>query len=126
MPFVHRNVTDTTATIRVPGLHKRLRVLHVSDSHVDVGGLERKDNASAFMHGVYAHGAADRSTGVVTLASDALYNSLSVGRERGADVLCHTGDLVNFPSAAAVRHVDALISEAKLPLLYTSGNHDWE
>ena len=126
--FVHRNVTDTTATIRVPGLRAALKVLHLSDSHVDVGAEEGRDEDMRFMHGVYAQGAQHRSSGEVTLATDALVTSLAIGRRASADLLCHTGDLVNFPSLAAVQHVQGTISAAgyDAAALYISGNHDWE
>jgi hypothetical protein len=129
MNFVHRDVTDATATIQIPGLSAPLKVLHVSDSHVDVGshgGEKGREEDAQFMNGVYGRGMADRQTGKITKAADALERSLSIGQSNGAAVLCHTGDLVNFPSAAAVAQVDALIDGAGMPLLYTSGNHDWE
>ena len=127
--FVHRNVTDTAATIRVPGLTAPLTVLHLSDSHVDVGADEGRQDDMRFMHGVFSQGAQHRSSGEVTLASDALATSLELGRLASADLLCHTGDLVNFPSKAAVQHVQGAISAAGFEgdsALYISGNHDWE
>ena len=92
--FVHRNVTDTTATIRVPGLEAPLKVLHLSDSHVDAGAEQGREQHARFMHNVYAQGAQHRSTGEVTLAADALVTSLELGRQASADLLCHSGDLI--------------------------------
>ena len=111
--FVHRNVTDTSASIQVPGLSAPLTVLHLSDSHVDVGAERGREQDMRFMHGVYAQGAQDRTSGDVTLAADALASGLERGRAAHAELLCHTGDLVNFPSPMAVQHVQELIKTGK-------------
>lgn len=128
--FVHRNVTDTSATIRVPGLQAPLKVLHLSDSHVDVGAEKGREEDMRFMHGVYSQGAQDRSSGAVTIAADALASSLERGRTANVDLLCHTGDLVNFPSPMAVQQVQDLLGAAGFgdadSAFYISGNHDWE
>ena len=75
------------------------------------------------MHKVYAAGAPDRTSGAIVSASDALRISLTAGVAEGADAVAHTGDLVNFPSPAAVANAQKILEEtgaASLPFLYIS------
>ena len=126
-PVVHRNVTESAATISVAGLRRPLKVLHLSDSHVDVGAEPGLEEAAHFMHHVYSQGSQDRATGAVITAAEQLAASLAAGAAAGATVLAHTGDLVNFPSPAAVEAATAAIGQQPrlATRLYTSGNHDW-
>ena len=44
----------------------------------------------------------------------------------GAELVAHTGDLVNYPSPRAVSLVRGILTEGGIPgFLYISGNHDW-
>lgn len=52
MPALHRNTTDETTTIAVPGLRQPFRLLHLGDSHVDAGVDRGREAASEFMHKV--------------------------------------------------------------------------
>ena len=63
------------------------------------------------MHKVYAAGAPDRTSGAIVSASDALRDSLATGVAEGADAVAHTGDLVNFPSPAAVANAQRILEE---------------
>lgn len=63
---VHAFITDQRATIVVPGLTKPLKLLHLSDSHVD-GGIDTPsfgeagyEQSAFFMNELYAKGLADR------------------------------------------------------------------
>jgi predicted MPP superfamily phosphohydrolase len=123
---VHRDVTDTSATVHVRGLHAPLTVLHLSDSHVDAGPEPGNEEESAFMHQVYSQGSQHRRTGEVVSATDALAASVEVARAGRAQLILHTGDLVNFPSRRAVDRARQLLEAAQVPVLYTCGNHDWE
>ena len=123
---VHRGVSDTRATIGVRGLPARLTVLHVTDSHVDAGPEPGREAEAEFMLSVNSQGLPDVSAGgTFTSAAAKLRSQLGKGRQEGAQLVAHTGDLVNFPSPKAVAHVQALVAEAGIPFLYVAGNHDW-
>ena len=123
---VHRGVSDTRATIGVRGLPARLTVLHVTDSHVDAGPEPGREAEAEFMLSVNSQGLPDVSAGgAFTSAAAKLRSQLGKGRQEGAQLVAHTGDLVNFPSPKAVAHVQALVAEAGIPFLYVAGNHDW-
>lgn len=124
---VHRSVSDTRAVISVRGLHDPLTVLHVSDSHIDVGPEPGRELQAEFMRGVNEAGLPDvTSMGVVTSAAVKLQAQLQMGEAAGAQLLAHTGDLVNFPSPKAVAQVQHLIEHSGISeFLYVSGNHDW-
>jgi len=115
------------ATVLVPGLRRRVRLFHVSDSHLDRGtdlGRESSNmNHGERMHQLYAGGQPDWQTGQVLLPSDALATQLATSQALCADAVVHTGNLVNFPSFRAVYHAEKLLSEAGGRYLFTAGNH---
>ena len=41
------------------------------------------------------------------------------------DVVALTGDIVSFPSQAAIEFVSEALSKLDTEVLYTCGNHDW-
>ena len=43
----------------------------------------------------------------------------------GADLIVHTGDLLNFPSPKAAEAAAAALAASGLPWLFLAGNHDW-
>jgi hypothetical protein len=53
-----------------------------------------------------------------------LSGGVGLGRV-GATQVCHTGNLVNFPSFRAVAHAEALLHGGGLPFCFVAGAHDW-
>ena len=47
------------------------------------------------------------------------------GVQAGAELIVHTGDLLNIPSEESVTFVHDVLAESGLPFLFISGNHDW-
>ena len=94
----HRNITDFTATVVVPNLAAPVKVLHLSDSHVSLAS----DNAphSDRMHNAFADGHG-RHKGI-TLPKDLFAQQLKAAVDEGVQLIVHTGDFVNFPSADTV------------------------
>ena len=118
------------ATVRVGGLRERFRLLHISDSHIDLGRDEGSGSAELcdFMADAYAGGAKALVTrGVATDALTAFETQVqSVAKENAVDLIVHTGDLLNFPSPAAARHAMSAIESTGLPSIFIAGNHDWQ
>ena len=130
---VHAFITDTQATIIAAGLERPLRILHLSDSHVD-GGVDEPTfgeagfaKSASFMRELYGKGLADRSSGAMGRASAEIFRARLVeAAADGVDLLVHTGDLVNCPSERSVEIIQEAVAESGLPMLYVSGNHDWQ
>jgi hypothetical protein len=130
---VHAFITDARATVLVPGLTKPLKILHLSDSHVDGGidspsfGEDGYEDSAFFMHELYGKGLSDRSTGVQERDTTAIFRAqVAAAGTDGTDLIIHTGDLINCPSPASVEIVTAALADSGVPHLYVSGNHDWQ
>eukprot|EP01043_Picozoa_sp_COSAG02_P003257 COSAG02_NODE_79_length_40228_cov_18.435762_12_plen_319_part_00 len=160
------------ARIGVRGLATPLRLLHLTDSHIDRGtDLGYEGSAMNFgqnMHNRYEYvpdpaisaggSTPDRGRSFWRLQDAAEvaernadgqpvagsyhevdsgpgsgqirpYNvfeeQLHMAKAGSADLLVHTGNLVNFPSFRGIYYVWDALEKSGIPYLYTSGNHDW-
>ena len=78
--------------------------MHVTDSHVDLGPDPESGSAALceFLHARYAKGfKAMEQRGIATIATDAFVTQIALAQEHEADLVIHTGDLLNFPSPKA-------------------------
>lgn len=64
-------------------------------------------------------------TGEPTNPEKCFQESLAIAKEAKADLVALVGDIVSFPSEAAVDWVHRQIDSAGMPYVYTAGNHDW-
>lgn len=122
MHFEHEPADDDVATIRIEGLQQDLTILHLTDSHMAEGD-ERDPEASEAvgrMQKVFQ----ERTPGGVP-AWDLFRRALAMAAARGVDAAALTGDIIHFPSYAALDIVQAGIDELDIPTVYTCGNHDW-
>lgn len=121
------NNTDQVATISIPGYHDSIRIMQITDSHIDIPNEQEADLAAygERMHTAYMnprrHYSRDISKSTVEFFDDLLLKA----KEESVELLLLTGDIVNFPSAVSVQHVYDRLKETGIPWLYTSGNHDW-
>ena len=102
----------SSAVIPVAGLARPLRVVHITDSHVDLGPDPGSGSADLceFLHGRYVGGfKANEQRGVPTIASEAFERQVALARMRGADLILHTGDLLNFPSPRAAQYAAGVL-----------------
>ncbi len=118
--------TETSANIRVRGLSRTIRVLHVTDSHIsliderDGQHLEKCRDA----RGKFASRRLDASGAPVS--TEVTFAETLTRSDFGAlDLLALTGDIVNFPAQASLESASASLARAGMPALYTPGNHDW-
>ena len=118
--------SDTTATIRVEGLRRTVRVLHVTDSHIcliDQRNAEYLEKNTQYRDkfAKYRMDAAGNPT-----HTEATFPETLLHPDHGAvDLLALTGDIVHFPAAASLEAATAAIGKLGAPFFYTSGNHDW-
>lgn len=133
LPTPHHTLTEADLSATVPvrrGLCHALRVLHLSDSHVSCGegwmaerqafGLPAPDP----IHTAYTDG--EDETAPSTQATMRQFREqVAAGVSAGAELIVHTGDLLNIPSEDSVAFVHSVLTEAGLPFVFISGNHDW-
>jgi 3',5'-cyclic AMP phosphodiesterase CpdA len=150
--YVHSAISDLGASITLPGLPRPLRLMHISDSHVDLGLDEGDLRAEEFvelerrvlagdevtdvqaaqlgaypMVASYAGGKPQRSPSDRTLpAAVAFEQQVAEAVGIDADLIILTGDNVNFPSERAVAHMVSVLDGSGIPYLFVAGNHDWD
>lgn len=64
-------------------------------------------------------------TGAPTNPQESFELALALAKERRADLLALAGDIISFPSEAAVEWARARLEASGVPYLYVAGNHDW-
>jgi hypothetical protein len=64
-------------------------------------------------------------TGAALTPEQAFRNVLASARAAKSELFAMIGDIVSFPSEAAVGWVCTEVADAGLPTVYTAGNHDW-
>lgn len=64
-------------------------------------------------------------TGEPTNPKEGLESALQIAIDEKADLLALVGDIVSYPSEAAIEWVLNKLNQSKIPYLYTGGNHDW-
>jgi hypothetical protein len=109
-----------------PRLTKPFNLLMLADTHLfrdDLRG-EPHRQFSARMARAYNQTQHFR-TGAPTDPEQGFAGALRAAQENRAALLALVGDLVSFPSVAAVEWVQAHLQAVGIPYLYTAGNHDW-
>jgi hypothetical protein len=109
--------TETSATIRVAGLDRAVRILHVTDSHIsrDPETEPPYDDCSARMHAAYSS----------YDTSGAFRDQMQRAASERVDLIALTGDQVNYPSTSSVEFIADEVERTGIPHIYTAGNHDW-
>lgn len=109
-----------------PRIKKAFEVTMIADTHLfrdDARGDEFRQY-SGRMAGAY-HETRHFQTGQPTRPDDGFIDALRAAKESKAELVALVGDIVSFPSEAAVEWALARLGEAGLPWIYTAGNHDW-
>jgi predicted MPP superfamily phosphohydrolase len=117
---------EMKTTIHVEGLSAPVKMMHITDTHIsrDDASDQPFEQYSTRMRNAYAS-VKHYSTGQASTPAECFKELLKIGSEQKADLLALTGDIVNYPSAAAVEFVRGSLAGAGIPHLYTAGNHDW-
>jgi predicted MPP superfamily phosphohydrolase len=107
--------TPNTATIHVEGLPSSVQMLHITDAHVSC--IDERDAEHVDACATHSKRNVPREAFFHALMAEASGLSL--------DLVALTGDIIHYPSQAAVESASQAISQVDVPVLYTSGNHDW-
>lgn len=109
-----------------PQIERAFTVLMVADTHLfrDDERGEPFRQFSGRMAKAYNQTKHFR-TGEPTNPESGFKEALKAAAAANATQLALVGDIVSFPSEAAVEWVMAQLKSAGLPWLYTAGNHDW-
>ena len=120
------SVDRTSIRYRVPGIARASRLMLVADTHLfrDDARGEPFRQYSARMAAAYNR-TRHFQTGEATDPETELVAALGRARENRVDRVALVGDLLSFPSEAAVEWVQARLADAGVPHLYVAGNHDW-
>ncbi len=109
-----------------PRITQAFQVLMIADTHLfrdDERGAEFRQ-FSGRMAKAYNE-TKHFQTGQPTHPEEGFTAALKVAKEAKAELVALVGDILSFPSEAAVEWTLATLKEAGLPWLYTAGNHDW-
>ncbi|MDP6038471.1 MAG: metallophosphoesterase family protein [Candidatus Latescibacteria bacterium] len=107
--------TQDTATIHIESLQSPMRMLHITDAHVACIDDRDAEHQEACEH--YRKQKESNEPLFHTLMAEASSMSL--------DLVALTGDITHYPAQAAIESISKAISQVDVPVLYTSGNHDW-
>lgn len=103
---ITHSFTDDTAVIRLEGLAKPLRMLHLTDTHLRF--FDERD-------GEKFHGCVDyterieklhRERGTQSDPEKPFRQTMAQGATEDLDLLALTGDIIHFPSPASVEVID--------------------
>jgi predicted MPP superfamily phosphohydrolase len=107
--------TTNTATIHVEDLPAPLRMLHITDAHISC--IDDRDAA-------HVEAVSDRTARNVPREAF-LHALMAEAASMNLDLVALTGDIIDFPSQAAIESASQAASQVDVPVLYTAGNHDW-
>jgi len=110
---------------------RRWRILHITDAHISLAQADEHGRGhTRRMHEAFRT-EREKYLGARSLPADTFQRLIHLAHEVAADAVVLTGDIVNFPHNASVQYVSDILSTARraggarMPVIYTSGNHDW-
>ena len=108
------------------GVRNPFSILMIADTHLftDDARGERYQQYSGRMAKAYNH-TKNFQTGEPTFPAECFQQSLDVAKKEGVSLVALIGDIMSFPSEAAVEWVSEKMKMSGLPYLYVAGNHDW-
>jgi hypothetical protein len=124
-PRVTHHWTDDIATICVEGLAAPVRMLHLTDTHLmayDSRDGEHAEACRAFCEQFEADQV--EKFGKRFMPENTFRGTMAQAASADLDLLALTGDIVHYPSAAAVTLAAAEIATLGVPAMYMFGNHD--
>ena len=117
---------DSEAVVRVEGLRGKLKILHLSDSHITCS------NESDIPFQQYSKRMDDAykttkhyETGKTVTSQENFREAMQLAQTEKVDMIVLTGDIVNNPSRTSVAMVADELEKTGVPYMYVAGNHDW-
>jgi len=114
--------SDDGATIRIEGLERDLKILHLTDSHMAEGDDRDPEAADRV---VQLRESFQQRTPEGVSAREVFDQALKRGAAQEVDAAVLTGDITHLPTFAAIEIIEQGLQELSAPSLYTLGNHDW-
>jgi DNA repair exonuclease SbcCD nuclease subunit len=118
---------ELSATITIPGFKDSLKIMQITDAHLDIEDEKEVDliKYSERMHKAYMNPRKHYSQDISKTTFEYFDDLLLKAKNEDIELLLLTGDIVNFPSAVSVESLYDRLIKAGIPWLYTAGNHDW-
>lgn len=120
------SLAQECASFFCPGMSERVRILVITDTHLfrdDERGQPFSQHSErmskAYNQTVHV------KTGQPTNPEECFEAALASARHEKPDLIILLGDILSFPSEAAVEWVCERMAGTGIPFLYTAGNHDW-
>ena len=112
--------------LRSPAVQQPLRLVLIADTHLSLDDARGEPfrSFSGRMAGAYRQ-TRHFKTGAPTTAEASFVEALQQAKKQHADLVALVGDILSFPSEAAVEWVLAQLRDCGRPWLYIAGNHDW-
>ncbi|MCQ6561304.1 metallophosphoesterase family protein [Paenibacillus mendelii] len=109
--------------IRIPGLPRKLSIMHITDSHLTEVDDRDEDRVRELAVGRTECFRRGENGSPSTL--QILERQAEQSNELQVDFTVFTGDIIDYPTQANFDQMDRIYSSLNSPYLYTVGNHDW-
>lgn len=107
--------------IEVSGVEGEYTFLFLTDTHMVVPDEQDSDKVEK-----YSELRFDEFQNEEDIASAEQFEQwMTYANEQGVDALLLGGDIIDYPSAANVEHLEENLKKLQAPYLYALGNHDW-
>ena len=113
---------DRETVIAIDGLARELTLLHITDSHM--AAADDRD-PEALEHATRFQALFEERTPDHVPPRQLFEKALAHANAINADATLLTGDIIHFPSHAALELIEQGVQTLQSPYLYTLGNHDW-
>lgn len=107
--------------LEIPGLSGEYTFLYLTDTHMVVPDEADSDKVEA-----YADLRFDEFQNAEDISSAEQFGAwMEYANEKQVDALLLGGDIIDYPSAANIEHLEENLEKLQMPYLYALGNHDW-
>lgn len=120
------SVDDNRISFFLDELTNPLKIIQITDTHLWMDDQRGEPYKQYSQRMAKAYNTTRHfRTGVDTNPVKSFEEVLEMAVNKNADLLTLTGDILSFPSEAAVEWVYKKLKETGIPYLYIAGNHDW-
>lgn len=120
------NTNAMQTLISMSGITKPVKILQIADTHISCDDETDKpfEQYSARMNKAFVQ-PKHYKTGQPSTTTDNFKELMQLAIAEKVDMIALIGDIINYPSATAVKFVKTEIAKTGIPYIYTAGNHDW-
>ncbi|NJC24453.1 putative phosphodiesterase [Arthrobacter pigmenti] len=107
-------------------MSETFRIVIIADTHLKLDDVRGEAFRGYTQRMAEAYTSAKHyRTNQVATPEDGFIEALSRAVDESASLVALLGDIVSFPSEAAIEWAAAWLNEIGIPWTYTAGNHDW-